>query len=215
MWVKICGIRDVTTALEVAGLGADAIGLNFYPGSARNIDLETARDVVRELPPNVTPVGLFVNATADEIRHTCETCGLMTVQLHGDEPPEYLQQLSGLKVIRALRIGADVKSVVTRELEACRELGVRPWAWLVDARVEGAYGGTGEAVDWEQYAPSQRTSAWPPLILAGGLRPENLRAAVDIVCPWGVDVASGVESEPGVKDPRRVAAFVEIARAAS
>lgn len=215
LWVKICGIGDVTTAVAVAESGADAIGLNFYERSPRCIDESTAGEIVKALPPGVTPVGLFVNHSTDEIRRISRTCGLTTVQLHGDEPVSMVRELSGLQVIRALRTSGDFASLATEQMEDACKVRTSPWAWLVDARSEHGYGGTGETVDWDQLTPGQRSDDWPPLILAGGLTPENIAEAVRTVRPWGVDVASGVESSPGVKDVEMVKTFISRAREAS
>jgi len=237
MWIKICGIRDVETALAVAQCGATAIGLNFYARSPRCVDPQVAAEIVRQLPASVEPVGLFVNHTVDEIVATCEEVGLCTVQLHGDEPPQFLRELNDrsltlrvgcvehrttrlgesgydaatapLKIIRAFRVGDEGLSAMAAYLDACRELGARPAASLVDARVAGQYGGTGHAAPWELLRREYRTGEWPPLILAGGLTPKNVAEAIQIVRPWGVDVAGGVESAVACKDMDLVRQFVD------
>lgn len=200
LWIKICGIRDVDTAVCVADLGADAIGLNFYAKSPRHVpDIETARNIVAAVPDHVQTVGVFVNHTSREIADICAATGIDLVQLHGDEPDNIFDELGDLRVIRALRIDGDPQDTTTSLLQRYQSLQSAPEAWLIDARVEGAFGGTGQTVDWNYYAPVQR-SEWLPLILAGGLRAENVGEAISIVHPFGVDVASGVESSPGVKD---------------
>lgn len=214
VWIKICGIRDVPTALAVAASGADAIGLNFYPPSPRHLPVAAAREIVDQLPDGVTPVGVFVNHSAAEIRETCRSCGITTVQLHGDEPASLIGELEEFHVIRALRTKTDLSGIAREELAGYQQRRAKPWAWLVDARVPHLYGGSGEVVDWDALAASDR-SQWPPLILAGGLTPENVGEAARTVRPWGVDVASGVEGTPGVKNLDLVKRFVERIRDAS
>ncbi|MGQ0633390.1 MAG: phosphoribosylanthranilate isomerase [Planctomycetaceae bacterium] len=208
MWIKICGIRDVETALAVAKCGVQAIGLNFYERSPRVVALDVAARIVTQLPTTVDPVGLFVNQSAADVRRIAGRCGLRTVQLHGDEPPEVVAELAELRVIRAFRVGGEGLSAVAEYLETCRELGSLPWACLLDARVEGTYGGTGKTAPWEAIRRDYRAGHWPSLILAGGLTPENVAAAVRCVRPWGVDVAGGVEKAVACKDAARVQQFV-------
>lgn len=213
MWIKVCGIRDVPTAVRVAQLGPDALGLNFYRGTRRCVPVDVAAEIVRELPSNVEAVGVFVNHTLAEIQDTCEWCGLKTVQLHGDETPELLAELHAarpdLKILRAYRVGADGLAPLGSWLERSVSLGAPPDACLLDARVEGMYGGSGQII------PQDLLGAWPPdwppLILAGGLTPENVGRAIDQVRPAGVDVASGVEAPDGSKDLTRVQSFIAAA----
>lgn len=212
MKVKICGLRDVATAKAVAALRPDAIGLNFFARSVRVVEESTAAAIVRALPPEVEAWGVFVNHSAEDIRRIAHTCGLHAVQLHGDEPPELLATLSSLRVIRAFRIGEAGLDEMAAYLERCRALGAMPEACLIDARVEGTYGGTGRVPPWDILAADHRRAGWPPLILAGGLNPENVAAGITAVRPWGVDVAGGVESSPGLKDLERVSRFISAAR---
>jgi phosphoribosylanthranilate isomerase len=212
MWIKICGICDVDTALRVAALGPDAIGLNFYDRSPRCVAPDVAAAIVRRLPAHVEPVGVFVNHTLSEVHALSAACGLHTVQLHGDEPPEFAAALCGFSVIRARRVGAQGLQDVGADIERCRRLGVALRACLIDARVEGAYGGTGHTPPWDRLHAEWRED-WPPLVLAGGLTPDNVCAAVSLVHPWGLDVATGVESSPAVKDLVRVGQFIRAARA--
>lgn len=214
MWIKICGIRDAETAAAVGVLRPDAIGLNFYAKSARAVTTQQGAAITAALPSGVEPVGVFVNHSLDEIVSICDACGLRTVQLHGDEPPELIEQLRPLRVIRAIRLGRDN---ATATLESAAALGEGGWpvrALLVDAHVPGSYGGTGQAAPWDLLSGGWRRD-WPPLILAGGLTAENVAEAVRAVCPWGIDVAGGVESSPGVKDLDQVARFIEAARNAA
>jgi phosphoribosylanthranilate isomerase len=215
MWIKICGIRDRATAEGVARFAPDAIGLNFYSRSPRGVTIDAAAEIVRGLPPSIEPVGVFVNHSLSEIVDVCRLCGLATIQLHGDESPEFAARLPQLRIIRAYRIGPEGLDGVAADLERYATLGVRLAACLIDAQVPGAYGGTGEQAPWDLLADGWRTDLWPPLVLAGGLTPDNVAAAIAVTQPWGVDVASGVELAPGEKDLARVERFVQAARAAS
>jgi phosphoribosylanthranilate isomerase len=209
MWIKICGIRDVQTAQAVAQAGADAIGLNFYAQSPRVVAPEKAADIVATLDGAAEPVGVFVNHSVAEVRAICRQCGLRTIQLHGDEPPEQLAELAqDYRVIRAFRIGVEGLQSAGLYLEACRRLETLPWACLVDASVSGKFGGTGQTAPWETLSLEYKSAEWPPLILAGGLQPENVSQAITTVGPWGVDVAGGVESSVACKDIALVRQFV-------
>jgi phosphoribosylanthranilate isomerase len=155
---------------------------------------------------------VFVNHSLDEIREICATTGIRTVQLHGDESPEFAAALTGLDVIRVYRIGSGDFSHVAADVEQCGRLGVTLKACLVEPKVAGHYGGSGAVAPWDAIVASWNRTDWPPLLLAGGLNPDNVSAAVLRVRPWGVDVASGVESSPGTKDPSLVARFIRAAR---
>lgn len=218
MWVKICGITDPATAEQVASLGANAIGLNFYASSPRSVTAETAREICRHVGSSVEVVGLFVNHPLEAVREIVTSCGLTTVQLHGNESPEYVARLAEtarLDIIRVYRVGPDGLDEVRSDLQQCRRLGIELRACLVDARVEGAYGGTGTCAPWNLLRDEWPQDQWPPLVLAGGLHPDNVAEAVRTVRPWGVDVASGVESAPGVKNLEQVRQFVKNARSGS
>ncbi|MHB1034700.1 MAG: phosphoribosylanthranilate isomerase [Pirellulales bacterium] len=213
--IKICGVTNVDDARLVASSGADAIGLNFYPQSPRCIQRREAERIVEVLPSDVVKVGVFVNASRDEVCRTFDNLGLDLVQLHGDEPPEYLAELEGRPVMRAFRCRQTGLAPVHAYLDRCRELGCLPHMILVDSYKEGAFGGTGETADWSElasYAASAGPSDRPPLVLAGGLTPDNVERAIRTVHPRAVDTASGVESSPGRKDPNRVRAFVQAAK---
>lgn len=214
MWVKICGIRTVEGARQAVEAGADALGFNFYAASLRHVEPTTAAALVRDLPDAVEAVGLFVNHPLDEVRRIATLCGLKTLQLHGDESPGYLRELSDFSLLRAFRVGAEGLGEVADYLAACQAIGVKLKACLVDAKVAGAYGGTGRLAPWELLRTTWNTADWPPLVLAGGLAPDNVAEAVTTVRPWGVDVAGGVESSLGVKDPSRMVRFVAEARRA-
>lgn len=202
MRVKICGITCPEDGLAAAAAGADAIGLVFAE-SPRRVTTERAADILRVLPPFVTPVALFVDEPADRVREVCATLGIRTVQLHGDEPPAVAEQLAGLCVIKAFRIGSRA------DLDAAADYPAA--AYLLDARVQGQRGGTGATFDWQLL----RGITWNrPIVLAGGLTPANVAEAIRQARPHAVDTSSGVESEPGKKDPARVRAFVVEARRA-
>lgn len=209
--IKICGISSVDDAESVTRAGADAVGLNFYANSPRYVTLEQARPIVDVLPDRIVKVGLFVNAAADQVAGTFDRLGLDLIQLHGDEPPELLAALGDRPVMRAFRPGPGGLQPVAEYLRRCRRLGCLPRLVLLDAHVKGAYGGTGTVADWaalRQYPIEQNS---PPLVLAGGLTPENVAEAIRTVRPRAVDTAGGVESSPGRKDPAAVEAFVRAA----
>lgn len=215
MWLKICGITDPATLPAITALRPDAVGFNFYSGSKRRISPDAAAVAVRALPAGIEAVGVFVNHALAEVRSICDQTGITIVQLHGDESPEFAAGLSGLQVIRVYRIGAEGLSHVADDLAACQSLGVQLRACLVEPQVSGHYGGSGATAPWDEIRADWNTDEWPPLLLAGGLTPDNVAEAIRTVRPWGVDVASGVESAPGVKDPQRVARFISAARGAS
>ena len=196
--IKICGIKTVKDALAAMDAGANLIGFNFYPKSPRCIDVGRCRDIMSVMRKygHIIYVGVFVNAPVAEIRATLETCGLDLAQLHGDETPEMVQSFYG-RAFKAFRgIPQDLNGFAREDVPAL----------LVDASVKNAYGGTGVTADWKSAAELASTY---PLLLAGGLTPRNVVEAVRRVRPWGVDVASGVESSPGVKDAGKMNAFVQ------
>lgn len=212
--IKICGITTVEDAQLTADAGADAIGLNFYAKSPRAIGLEQAQAIARVLPSTVVKVGLFVNASVEQIVHSFEAVPLDLIQLHGDEPPELLAALAGRPILRAFRLTEAGLSPVAAYLAACRQLGCTPHAVLLDAYRPGHYGGTGETADWSAAASYVAEATPPPLVLAGGLTSENVAEAIRRVRPTAVDTASGVEAKPGRKDPARLRAFIQAARQA-
>ena len=211
--VKICGITNVEDAMLAAQAGADAIGLNFYIHSSRACPADVARQVVERLPDNICKVGVFVNATPDEIRKKVRDLKLDLVQLHGDEPPEMLAQLRGLPIMRAFRRATNF-GAVSEYLQRCHSMRCMPRMLLVDACAMGQYGGTGSTVDWSALAAARPQLAGLPLVLAGGLTPANVEEAIAAVRPWAVDVASGVEQSPGKKSDALVREFAERAKAA-
>lgn len=201
------------SAQIVAQAGADAIGLNFFEKSPRVVAPRVAAEIAAAVQGTVEPVGVFVNHSVAEVREICRQCDLRTVQLHGDEPPEQVAELSAdFRVIRAYRAGEEGLGALAQQLETLRDMGATPWACLVDARVAGSYGGTGRQAPWEIIRREYVSAEWPPLILAGGLRPENVAEGVRVVNPWGVDVAGGVEASVACKDATLVRKFVVNAR---
>jgi len=202
--VKICGLRRPEDARAAVRAGADALGFNFWPGSKRYLPPAEAGRIVRELPPFVAAVGVFVNATREEIAAAVLASGVGVAQLHGDEAPEACRDLP-VRVVKAIRVGSEADVL---GMAAFHDAGVG--TFLLDAPSAG-YGGSGARFDWALAASAKR---WGRVILAGGLTPRNVAEAIRAVRPWGVDVASGVEVVPGVKDAELMGRFVAEARAA-
>ena len=197
--IKICGVTRLEDALLASRLGADALGFNFWPRSKRHVTAAAARQIIARLPPFVTPVGVFVNQPEGEMRAIAAETGIQVFQLHGDEPPELCSRLP-LPVVKAVPV--DQVSTLSKLLS------YEVQAFLLDTPSRG-YGGTGRPFDWSL---AEGVSEAAPVILAGGLTPENVADAVRAVRPWAVDVASGVESSPGVKDADRMLRFVTAVR---
>ncbi|HEY2787678.1 MAG TPA: phosphoribosylanthranilate isomerase [Fimbriiglobus sp.] len=202
--IKICGVRTPADAAMVAAAGADAVGINFFPKSPRYIDPRAAAEIVRALPPFTAPVGVFVGMPLRQATALAFQLGLRAIQTY-DRPPG--EDPFPFAHVPAFRVKDATSLAMIRSFIAAR----KPAAVLVDAYVEGAVGGTGILAPWDLLAGFD---PGVPLILAGGLTPENVAAAVRTVRPWGVDVASGVESAPGMKDPGKIRAFVAAVRAA-
>jgi len=199
--IKICGVTTPEDALQVALAGADAIGINLWSGSKRFVgDDAAAARVLAAIPAGVLKVGVFVNAPADEVAAKAARLGLDRVQLHGDEAAHDFAALSNEILVRAVRV-MDHASFAAAN-------GWHAGLFLYDALVAG-YGGGGVTAPWPLIAAHARR----PFLLAGGLHPDNVAEAIRATRPAGVDVASGVESSPGRKDPARVRAFVDAARA--
>jgi phosphoribosylanthranilate isomerase len=195
--VKICGITRAQDGLAAARLGADAVGLVFYTKSPRAVTVPQAQAVVRALPPFVTIVGLFVDATPEEIREVLAAVPLDLLQFHGSEPPQACRG-HGRPYIKVVRMADDTDlSDMARPYDDAAGI-------LVDSYVQGVPGGTGQVFDWSRLPDAIDG----PLILAGGLTPDNVAAAVDRVRPWAVDVSGGVEAAPGIKDAAKIAAFI-------
>ena len=207
--IKICGVRTPEDARTASDAGAHWVGLVFVDKSPRFVTPEQARAVVAALPKTVTPVGLFVDAHADTIKQVADEVGLATVQLHGHEPMSILDQLGGLRVIKALPFEDDLPAKA------------EPWdnapgvaALLIDTPPVGEpTGGSGVAFDWRALS-DMKDQVRKPIILAGGLTPENVGEAIRTVKPYAVDVSSGVESSRGIKEARLIKAFCEAVQAA-
>ncbi|HZI11809.1 MAG TPA: phosphoribosylanthranilate isomerase [Myxococcus sp.] len=202
--VKVCGVTRLEDARGAWEAGADALGLNFYPKSPRCVDVATAAALARTRPVLGAVVGVFVNAPADEIRAKVRECGLTAVQLHGDEPPEACAGF-GVPVIKALRVRGPEDVALARTY-----LGVGDVAGLLLDGAAPGYGGGGVGFDWSLVAGLAGSGT--PVLVAGGLTPANVAEAVRATRPYGVDVASGVESAPGIKDLDAVRAFIRHAK---
>jgi phosphoribosylanthranilate isomerase len=203
--VKVCGITNLEDALAAVGAGADMLGFNFYERSPRHVTTEEARHIIEKMPEGLLTVGVFVNEAGPEaVEHKALEAGVGAVQLHGDETPEFCAGLRGLMTIKALRVGPDYG------VERAALFGTD--AVLLDAFAAGAWGGTGKTFDW---SVARRTrEAVAKLFLAGGLTPENVAEAVNVVRPFAVDVCSGVETSPGRKSFQLMRRFVEQVREA-
>jgi len=199
--VKICGIRSLKDALAAAEYGADALGFVFYGKSPRYIEAAEAAVIIRKLPPFVTPVALFVNAGEESVRAVLDETGIGVVQFHGDETPEYVSSFSQ-RTIKAMRIRNEQSISDMHSYDAN--------AILADAYCPDAYGGTGKTFNWDLLSGIQSSER---IILAGGLGPENVAEAITRVRPYAVDVSSGVEVSPGVKDHGRLRRFITEAKA--
>lgn len=198
--VKICGITNMEDAAAAVDVGADALGFIFYPKSPRGIDTKTAARIIKETPPFVLSVGVFVNETPDAVNKIIAECGLDRAQLHGSEGPGYCEKVNA-KVIKVLRV-SDINDITVIK-EYCVS------AYLLDAYQEGIHGGTGKTFDWDIAVAAKR---FGNIILSGGLTPENVGDAIRHVRPHVVDVCTGVELRPGKKDPEKMKRFVEKAR---
>jgi phosphoribosylanthranilate isomerase len=207
--IKICGLTNVMDAMAAVEDGADMLGFNFYPPSPRSITIEDCAEIVariRQSYKDVILVGVFVNESIETIKNTLTTCDLQYAQLHGDEMPSEVEAL-GSRAYKAIRPKSEEEARSQFRQFAGR--GTSQPALLLDAYKLGSYGGTGEVADWGIAAELARSAS---LLLAGGLTPQNILAAIDQVHPWGVDVASGVESAPGKKDVNKIKAFIQSIR---
>jgi len=208
--VKICGIKDKVHALAAAEAGADFIGFVFAP-SRRQVTPDEARQIVDAIKKSgcaAKTVGVFVNTPALQVNTIADLCHLDWVQLSGDEPWEYCLEINR-PIIRAIRLGGQSSEDVCAQLAlGASMLSTRTLIVLLDSEVKGKYGGTGIAFDWSL---AKLVAMRFPVMMAGGLTPENVAEAIQIVAPWGVDVSSGVEVE-GVKDAAKIRAFIEAVR---
>jgi phosphoribosylanthranilate isomerase len=200
--VKICGITSLDDARAAVDAGADALGFNFYAKSPRFIALKKAAEIIQQLPPFVAPVALFVDPTEGQVLQALGACRWGSLQFHGDEDPGFMAAFPWDLQIKALRL-KDKRSL------SLLKMYPRVAALLVDASVPGQFGGTGQKARWDL---AREAGKKKPVILAGGLTPENVAQAVKEVRPYGVDTASGVEKKPGKKDPAKMRAFVRNAK---
>jgi len=198
--VKVCGTTRLEDALWAVECGADAIGFIFYKKSPRCVTAKTVKEICSQLPPFVHRVGVFVNEEAEKINRIAERCGLNVVQLHGDESPAFCKKIKS-RVIKAVRVqnASSLKELSRYEVDG----------FLLDTFAKDQWGGTGKVFDWDL---AWRATKAGPVILAGGLNPANVKEAIRTVQPYGVDVSSGVEASPGIKDPKKVKAFIKAVR---
>ena len=224
--VKICGITTIGDALVAADAGADAIGLVFYPASPRHVDFEVAARIVEQLPSTVAAVGVFVNPSIEELRKAATEVGIDAFQLHGDESPEFVSQIEFVAQRKPRPVGflpgipgtepGRVATIKAFRVRDSRSLEVLPRyeadLWLLDSYVPGEPGGTGAQFNWKLAVDAVRMGR--PVVLAGGLTPNNVADAIRTVRPHAVDVSSGVESAPGRKNPALVRAFINAVKRA-
>jgi phosphoribosylanthranilate isomerase len=199
--VKVCGMTNLKDAMVAVEEGADAVGFIFYKKSPRSVTMKTVREIILELPPFVDTVGVFVDETAEQINKIADSCNLDIIQLHGDESPTFCKRIRR-RVIKAFRV-KDMQSV--KKLSSFQVSG-----FLLDTFSKDLHGGTGKVFDWNLALPAKK---FGPVIMAGGLTPNNVQQAIRQVRPYGVDVCSGVESAPGIKDHKKIKAFLKNAKA--
>lgn len=201
--VKICGMTQLKDALFAVEQGVDAVGFIFYKKSPRAVTMKTVREIITKLPPLVDTVGVFVNESAERLNKVADYCGLDLVQLHGEESPAFCRKIHR-RVIKAFRV---------KDLQSIKQLEKFPVSgFLLDTFSDDLHGGTGKTFDWNLALPAKKMG---PVILAGGLTPRNILQAVRQVRPYGVDVCSGVEKSPGIKDLEKVRAFLKNIRSGS
>ena len=199
--VKICGMTNLKDVKVAVDSGVDAVGFIFYKKSPRSVTMQAVRKIVLELPPFVDSVGVFVNETAEQINKIADRCNLDRVQLHGNESPTFCKKIRR-RVIKAIRV---------KDIQSLKKLSDYPVSsFLLDTFSEDQYGGTGKVFDWNLAYPAKK---YGPIILAGGLTPINVHQAIQRIQPYGVDVCSGVESQPGIKDHKKMKAFLKNVKA--
>lgn len=199
--VKICGMTNLKDVKVAVDGGVDAVGFIFYKKSPRSVTMQAVREIVLELPPFVDSVGVFVNETAEQINKIADHCKLDRVQLHGDESPAFCKKIRR-RVIKVIRV---------KDIQSLKKLSDYPVSsFLLDTFSEDQYGGTGKVFDWNLAYPAKK---YGPIILAGGLTPINVHQAIQRIQPYGVDVCSGVESQPGIKDHKKMKAFLKNVKA--
>ena len=199
--VKICGMTNLKDVKVAVDGGVDAVGFIFYKKSPRSVTMQAVREIVLELPPFVDSVGVFVNETAEQINKISDHCKLDRVQLHGDESSAFCKKIRR-RVIKVIRV---------KDIQSLKKLSDYPVSsFLLDTFSEDQYGGTGKVFDWNLAYSAKK---YGPIILAGGLTPNNVRQAIQRIQPYGVDVCSGVESQPGIKDHKKMQAFLKNVKA--
>ena len=198
--IKICGITHLTDALTAVEAGADALGFNFVPDTPRFVKPDQVAAIVAELPPFITTVGVFASKDAAKLSTIANQCRLDAIQLHADVTPEFCRNLDR-RVIKAVRVKDESSLSILSDYDVN--------AFLLDAYVEGMMGGTGHVFDWDL---ALKAKNYGQIIVAGGLNPDNVAQAVRHVKPYAVDVSSGVESQPGRKDPDKVRKFIDAVR---
>jgi len=199
--VKICGMTNFKDVKVAVDGGVDAVGFIFYKKSPRSVTMQAVREIVLELPPFVDSVGVFVNETPEQINKISDHCKLDRVQLHGDESPAFCKKIRR-RVIKVIRV---------KDIQSLKKLSDYPVSsFLLDTFSEDQYGGTGKVFDWNLAYSAKK---YGPIILAGGLTPINVRQAIQRIQPYGVDVCSGVESQPGIKDHKKMQTFLKNVKA--
>ncbi len=196
--VKVCGITNADDALLACDLGADALGFIFYEKSPRHIAAHNAKAIVQSLPPFVTSVGVFVNATPEFVNEVCADLSLDLAQLHGDETPQYCAALQS-DFLKVFRVGQNFDLSTLAQYPTAK-------GYLLDTYQKDVYGGTGHTFDWSAAAGANQYGS---VVLSGGLSAENVRAGITAVAPYAVDVCSGVEAHPGKKDPKELKRFMQ------
>jgi phosphoribosylanthranilate isomerase len=206
-FIKICGITNIDDARAAVAAGADALGFNFYKPSPRYIAPPAAREIVEQLPSSILTVGVFVNEDSPEsVKKIASEAGVTAFQLHGDESPEYCRELSDRYVIKTLTVSGDFDIQMVQDYARARDVN----AIMLDTRDNNLRGGTGRVFDWS--VAIEVNKVVPKLFLAGGLSPENISEAIELVRPYAVDACSALEDRPGIKNHERMRAFVELAR---
>ncbi|MDB4138673.1 phosphoribosylanthranilate isomerase [Methylophilaceae bacterium] len=195
--VKFCGITNLKDAISAAELGADALGFVFYPKSPRFISPKNANEIIKKLPPFISMVGLFVNQSKSEVEEVIKGCPLNLLQFHGDENESFCKQYN-LPYIKAITMKSDV------DLLKCIQEYNSAKALLLDTFSKVARGGSGEVFDWKMIPPN----TLKPIIVAGGLTPDNVQTLLEVISPYGVDVSSGIEINKGLKDYKLMKKFI-------
>ncbi len=196
--VKVCGITNIEDALKAVYYGAYALGFVFYKKSPRYVSPSRARKIIEALPPFITPVGVFVNQKERAVMDVCRFTRIKTVQFHGDEKPVYCKRFKDFKIIKAFRVGTVFFPEMVNKYKVD--------SYLFDTYQEDVHGGTGKKFNWDKISKYKFDK---PVVLSGGLNPDNIKEAIEQVNPFAVDVSSGLEKAPGIKNPRLIRSFFE------